>query len=139
MEEMHLSGRGGRGCLTRFGNLMEKQHCPKLDHPDIRGRQNFERSMVPLRLHGDGCCITGRSRVWNKTADIFSWSSCIGKGKTKDLMYFIWCLYQVQRCTLDGHKTLDNFSKKLKWSFQALWRGTCTVNDLCVIQKHIRV
>ena len=102
---------------------MQKQQCPKLQHPDIRGKQNFNRSMVPLRLHGDGCCITGRGRVWNKTADIFSWSSCMGKGKTKDLMYFIWCLYQVQRCTLDGHRTLVIFSSKMRWSFQALWRG----------------
>lgn len=93
----------------KFPATWRSSICPSLDelnkfwdemdtHPGMAGnpllhRPGYKRSVVPLKLHGDGVPVTGVGKSWCKMMDIFSWTSVISKGQTLDCTFGIWCCF----------------------------------------------
>jgi len=73
----------------------KKRICPSLDHLEtfwqsqvrhpnflrlahlLRHRPGWQRRAVPIKMHGDGCPITGVGKSWSKSEDFYSWSSIV--------------------------------------------------------------
>ena len=76
--------------ISRFWQEMFDCAHPQLHHPLLLPRFNeMKTRCVPLKMHGDGIPVVGSGRAWAKVADIISWSSLLGRGGTKEVMYFI--------------------------------------------------
>ena len=74
---------------------------------------------VPLLLHGDGTPVISIGKLWSKQLTIFSWTSMLGSGLTKDTLFHIWSV--IDRSATAA--TWDAFFEQLAWSFNILWQG----------------
>ena len=96
-------------------------HPLMLGHP-VKQRAEYNKWAVPLSLHGDGVPVTGIGKVWLKLMTVFSFSSLVAVGSTKDIQLFIWGVFD-RLCVTGVVNTLDEFFELLKWSFYWLWLG----------------
>ena len=100
------------------------------NHPAMAGSkvqtiENYESWVVPLCLHGDDVPITGVGKSWCQQMTVFSWSSLIGLGSTKDMQYFIYGCFEKLRATSEDQSkdTLGIFFKQMVWSLKWLQLG----------------
>jgi len=62
--------------------------------------------------------------------DIFHWVSLVAKGQTMDLQMFVFALFGVCRCILDGAgNTYNTAYRIIQWSFFWLYQGKWPTHD----------
>lgn len=74
-----------RICGGSYGNISQfwddMQGNPQLEeNTDLKARSNYRTHALPLSIHGDGLSLVGVKKTWQKSADVYSWCSCLGKG-----------------------------------------------------------
>ena len=109
--------------LQRFWNT-NKEH-PAFSGSKIKHIELYDQLVVPLLLHGDDVPITGVGKGWCQSMTTFSWSSMIGTGTTKELMYLIFGVFEKLRA-VDPNQELDTYGQfftMLSWSFHWLLEG----------------
>jgi hypothetical protein len=97
-------------------------HPQMLDHP-MKGKKDWGRFAAPVGLHGDGVPVTGKGKSWCKTMTLFSWTSLLSSGNTKDRMFCIWGCFDRLCKSGDCDGTLHQFFTILAWSFYWLFLG----------------
>lgn len=97
-------------------------------HPLMRGHPikedaNFASCTVPIAIHGDGVPITGIGKGWSRIMTLFRWYSLVGQGSTRELLFWIWGMYDrlILGCVNEG--TRAKFFQVLCWSLKALMAG----------------
>lgn len=75
---------------------------------------------IPIFLHGDATPITGHGKSWAKSSQIWSWGGLLGKGHTKQVVFWIWSVFKDIMTKTTTHK---RFWKILCWSLRSLQRG----------------
>lgn len=102
------------------------RHHPQLASHPLLQRNQYEKLAVPLGIHGDGVPVIGIGKGWTRMMTMFSWSSLLAKGPTKEICYYIWSVFDRLCCKADGSgtmSTMDTFFTVLRWSLYWLWRG----------------
>ena len=111
----------GHDVLSDFWHQC-RGHPALLGHP-LRSRNKSR--CIPIGMHIDEVPVTGRGKIWCKTAAIFSWFSLIaraGQAGTLNSLFLIVSLYE--RLFQKGEQgTVDTFMAILYWSFMCLWQG----------------
>ena len=82
--------------ITQFWDAM-RDHPALVIHP-VKDRAEYKRFAVPLGLHGDGVAISGISKSWSRSVDVYSWSSLIGQGPTMLTNFMIYLLFANMIC-----------------------------------------
>lgn len=118
---------GDPGVIGRFWDQMEA-HPAYAGHP-LRARGDHKQRCIPLALHGDGVPVAGISRSWAKSVDIWSWTSILGKGSTKECYFLIYLLYWKYVVRIPGQNLYQQFSKRLAWSLYWLFVGRWPSRD----------
>ena len=77
--------------LEQFWDCMEG-HPQLIDHP-VKDRPNWKKLAIPLCIHGDGVPLTGVGKSWSKFMDVFSVSSILGRGSTRQKMSLLWSCF----------------------------------------------
>ncbi len=98
------------------------------EHPNLAGHPflsdaTYAKTCIPLSLHGDGVPVSGIGKPWSKSAEVLSWSSCLGYGSTSVTTYMIICLHKLLMTSAPGHRTADKLWLHICWSFTWLMRG----------------
>ena len=88
-DEFVMKFLGADGELHRFWADMEGGGHPCLATPPADRHRT-----IPLQLHGDGVPIQGIGKAWGKLLDIYSMSSLVARGSTRDLMLPIYAIFQ---------------------------------------------
>ena len=107
------------------------ENHPAFDAADFHGIPDFRRRCVPIGLHGDDVPITGVGKAWAQQQTVFSWSSLIATGETRDRQYFIYSCWEKLR-SVDANQekdTLGCFFKILVWSLKWLRLGLWPDSD----------
>ena len=109
--------------LTEFWRT--NSHHPAFAASRVKNIANYEKCVVPILLHGDDVPITGVGKSWSQSMTTFSWSSMIGLGRTKDMMYFIFGVFDKLRATNADQQqdTYGQFFTILSWSLHWLLEG----------------
>ena len=102
---------------------------PQMHCDEIRDRLDFSTNCVPLAFHGDGIAIAGSMRSWAKMLDVFSWMSLLGEGASTERCFYICSAFHHWISKVDDYNTYQYIAKKLKWSFECLWRGEWSFYD----------
>lgn len=92
---------------------------PLADRADLRDR------IIPISFHGDDVPITGVGKSWCSQMTVFSWSSQIGFGTTRNSQFFVWGVFDKLR-NINPDQSLDTlgrFFKVLAWSLHWLSLG----------------
>ena len=103
-------------------------HPQMRDHP-IKDKENWKMTTVPLAIHGDGVPIVGLGKGWSRVMTQFSWYSLVGQGATRELLFWVWGMYD-KLCTggvADG--TRGKFFAVLKWSLMTMMEGVWPTHD----------
>ena len=109
---------------ARLGLFWAKmQHHPQMAGHPLLQRDQYDKLAVPLGIHGDGVPVVGIGKGWCRTMTMFSWSSLLAKGPTKEVCYYIWSVFDRLCCAADGSGTMASFFTVLRWSLYWLWRG----------------
>jgi hypothetical protein len=98
------------------------KHHPQMTNHPLKLRGGYKKRAIPIGFHGDGVPVTGIGKVSSRLMDVFSWTSILSGGKTIQVNYLIWGVYQVALSKGDV-VTLDEFFTILKWSLEALNEG----------------
>lgn len=99
-----------------------RDHPQMHKHPLVK-RTGYAQKAIPLGLHGDDVPITGIGKVWAKLMTVFSFTSLIASGQTKDTQFYIWSVFR-RICNESGDaNTYDCFFKIMEWSFYWLYEG----------------
>ena len=69
--------------LSMFWAAM--QHHPQLAGHPLLQRDEYEKLAAPLGIHGDGVPVIGIGKGWTRMMTMFSWSSLLAKGPTKEI------------------------------------------------------
>ena len=97
-------------------------HPQMVDHP-ITARLDYKEKAIPLGFHGDAVPITGIGKIWCKLMTMFSWTSLISTGSTRETMMWVWGVFN-RLCIKDAAEgTMDTFFRILRWSFYWLYMG----------------
>ena len=91
--------------LHRFWDDMEDH--PQLTDHLVRLRRDWKRPAISLCLHGDGVPLTGIGKSWSKFMDVFSISSVMGEGSTRQRMFLLWSFFH---CSIIGRHCFAKFS-----------------------------
>lgn len=103
--------------LARFWDLQKNNHPQWAGHPISKRKDlNF---CAPLALHGDGTPTLGVGKLWSKQLTIFSFSSLLSLGSTKNTLFHVWNVFDETA----NDETWDHFFAELAWSFEWLWKG----------------
>ena len=89
----------------------------------MRDRADWAIKCIPIALHGDGVSITNIRGVASKTIDCISWSSVLGKGKTRLTTFFVFFAFTHLTKKTGIATTWGSFWAKLCKSLRALWLG----------------
>lgn len=111
---------GPAGELAKFWKSAKK-HPALAGHPHL---VNLSKT-VPIGVHGDGVPITGKGKIWVRTAWVYSWSSLIAQAPTKEKQLFIGMVWD----TLQGPNTMNVFLQILSWSLKHLQLGMWPLED----------
>ena len=78
-----------------------------------------------IYINGAYTCVmySGVGKSWNKSMDVFHWTSMVARGMTIDFQMFIFALFGLCRSTVVGHNTYDTAFKILYWSFYWMYLG----------------
>ena len=76
-------------------------------------------------MHGDGVPITGKGKIWCRSAWVYSWASLLSQAPTKDKQFYIGMVWD----TLQGEKTMDTFLALVSWSIKYLQLGIWPMED----------
>ena len=95
----------------------------------VRNRENLRTHCVPIAVHGDGVAVAGRAKAWTKVLDVWSWCSLLGTGKTLDMQFYIFSLFQGLLSTKDGRSTYRRIHERMRWSLFWLWLGRHPTHD----------
>ena len=93
-------------------------------HP-VQKRPRHTHMCIPITVHGDGVPVTGVGKSWSRSADIFSWCSCLSEGPTVVVNYLIAWWY-THLCTAEARRI---FWKHLCWSLERLYKGVFPDED----------
>ena len=98
---------------------------PAMQSSKLQSIDNYSALVVPICFHGDDVPITGVGKGWAQSMTVFSWSSLIGVGTTKDLQYLIYGCFEKLRAVAENQSedTLGVFFTQLTWSFKWLLEG----------------
>ncbi len=83
------------------------QHHPQMAGHPLLQRDQYDKLAVPLGIHGDGVPVVGIGKGWCRTMTMFSWSSLLAKGPTKEVCYYIWSVFDRLCCAADGSGTME--------------------------------
>ena len=107
-------------------NILEEFWAAQADHPATQGHpiasQADKSKYLPLGLHGDEVPITGKGKVWSKSALTFEWLSLLGATWGPTRMIWIWGGFDKLLDTSDTG-TLAVLFKILSWSLYWLQEG----------------
>ena len=113
--------------LKSFWNSVG-QHPQTYQHP-LKDIQNYKTTCIPIALHGDGVPIVGLGKGWSRVMTLFSWYSLVGQGNTRELLFWIWGVYdRLIQGAVDGG-TRGKFFAVLSWSFQVMLEGRWPSHD----------
>ena len=109
---------------------LKKFWATNRDHPAFTASRvgrvpEFDSTVIPISLHGDDVPITGLGKSWAAGMTMFSWSSMVGLGTTREMMYLIYGIFEKLR-EVDADQARDTygqFFKMLSWSFRWLFLG----------------
>ena len=113
---------GGEAVLQDFWAHFQNHPC--MDSNDfITSKPDWQKTCLPLAMHGDGVPVTGLGKVWGKAFEVYSWHGLLCRdGGTKFATLLIWAAFQ--KLFKHGPEgTLSMFFSVLAWSFGALLDG----------------
>ena len=73
--------------------------------------------------------MAGLGKSWSKLLHIWHWKSMLTSGRTLDVCFYIYSIYDRMLSKVEEAATYDWLHKKLKWSFEALWTGMWPKRD----------
>ena len=111
---------GPPGYLQDFWRTAKQHPCLSL-HPAVADTSK----QIPIGMHGDGVPITGKGKIWCRSAWVYSWASLLSQASTKDKQFFIGMVWD----TLQGEKTMDTFLALVSWSIKYLQLGIWPMED----------
>ena len=109
--------------LVEFWNA-QTGHPQMQGHP-VKSRPGWKSKAVPIAFHGDGVPVTGIGKIWSKTMTMFHFTSLLSQGHSKEVMFWIWSVFDRLRVKGDsnGEGTLESFFRILRWSLYSLYEG----------------
>eukprot|EP00969_Alexandrium_andersonii_P194990 8613828-Alexandrium_andersonii.AAC.1 len=124
--DQYIIGKAGR--LQEFWGSVEP--TDQFRHSTVATKSNFKQQVIPLALHGDGVPALGVGQAWQKTMEVFSWSSLVGAGTCTLLMNWLVFMFPKKlAATSSMGNTRRSFFKIMRWSLQALWEGHWPARD----------
>ena len=96
-----------------------------------RGIHDWEECVVPLKLYGDGCPVTGVGKSWGKSMTTYTFSSLVSVGTTLETVFLIWSVFTalMSASVLKKWNTQAQFWKELKHSLDACGKGARLDHD----------
>ena len=107
--------------LHRFWSAVDSH--PQMESHPIRDVADYKSKVVPLAVHGDGVPVVGLGKGWSKVMTMFSWYSLIGQGQTKEILFWVWSMYDRMSKGSVSEGTRGVFFAVLRWSFLCLMEG----------------
>ena len=107
--------------LQRFWSAVDSH--PQMESHPIRDVADYKSKVVPLAVHGDGVPVVGLGKGWSKVMTMFSWYSLIGQGQTKEILFWVWSMYDRMSKGSVSEGTRGVFFAVLRWSFLCLMEG----------------
>lgn len=109
-------GAEGNSKCKQFWDSVQKHPC--FDKSCLETELDRECT-IPFCLHGDGTPITGRGKSWSKQHTIFSMSSLLTKGCTKDCQIMLFGIWDHLMKDNSVHTAME----VMTWSFYHLYLG----------------
>ena len=101
----------------------ERSGFSQMESHPIRDVADYKSKVVPLAVHGDGVPVVGLGKGWSKVITMFSWYSLIGQGQTKEILFWVWSMYDRTSKGSVSEGTRGVFFAVLRWSFLCLMEG----------------
>lgn len=121
--------------LKSFWNSVA-QHPQMHAHP-LKDIQHYKTTCIPIALHGDGVPIVGLGKGWSRVMTLFSWYSLVGQGHTRELLFWVWGIYdRLIKGAVDGG-TRAKFFAVLCWSFRVMLEGRWPSHDFEGKRQHL--
>ena len=108
---------GAAGAIQAWWSDMRGHPC--LDGHPMKEDPDWERWTIPISIHGDATPVAGCGKAWAKLLDIYSWSSMLVVGNTRDVMIYMYAAL-VNLMTQEGWTRVW---KVMAWSLNALRTG----------------
>ena len=108
--------------MQRFWRAM-RLHPQFQEHP-LKSKPNWDRTTIPIAMHGDGVPVTGIGKIWSRVMTNYSWYSLLGQGTTPSMLIWVWGFFDKLKIGDQTTGTLFEFYTVLKWSFSCLAEGT---------------
>ena len=118
------------GALSNIEHFWEGQ----VNHPMFAGhpmhapsKYPFRKFEIPIRLHGDGVTSIACGKIWAKSVEAWSWSSCLVRpGVASWVGSFIIMMVFEQLVAAEGDRdTMETLWRELDWSlywaFLGMW------------------
>lgn len=104
---------------------------PAFSSSGLEDIPDYDSCCVPIGFHGDDVPITGINKSRAQGMTVFSWSSLVGVGETRDKQYLIYSCWEKLRAVEknQSHDTLGRFFTILVWSLSWLRAGTWPDRD----------
>ena len=115
--DVHVGlGAEGKSKCKQFWDSVQKHPC---FHKSCLETELHRECTIPFCLHGDGTPITGRGKSWSKQHTIFSMSSLLTKGCTKDCQIMLFGIWDHLMKDNSVHTAME----VMTWSFYHLYLG----------------
>lgn len=105
-------------CVSMSGMPMDICECKGCTW--MMRQTRWRSRYIPIFLHGDATPITGIGKSWAKSAQIWNWGSLLAKGSTKQIVFWIWCVFKDLMTRSTTHR---RFWKIFCWSLRSLQTG----------------
>ena len=96
---------------------------PAYEHHRVHILGDVRDRCIPLAPHGGGVAVTGISKKWAKSCDVFSWRSVLSRGPTITADFLIWLMFWSVIVRHPAMYMWERVVKKLYWSFYWLFIG----------------
>ena len=113
--------------LNAFWNSVS-QHPQMRGHP-VKEIEGYKKRCIPLGMHGDGVPIVGLGKGWSRVMSLFSWYSLVGQGQTREILFWVWGVYDRLITGAVDQGTRGKFFAVLGWSFRILMEGRWPTSD----------
>jgi hypothetical protein len=119
----------GADTLRQFWDEMHAVDNPLTKEDAVRERTDLHTKCIPITVHGDGTPVAGLGKSWSKLLNIWHWKSVLAPGRTLDVCFYIFAIYERMLSKVEEARTYTQLHRRLKWSFAALWKGRWPTED----------
>lgn len=126
---VNFLGGGGRENLEQFWAGVVERRDPRLtDHPMLR-KPGWQRSAVPIMVHGDAVPVVAVGKAGTRSLDVFSFQGVLAHGSSLSVKHLVYSIFEQNKDTGPEDATLHTIWQRVLWSLTYSFLGEFPSKD----------